>query len=174
VILFFVLSCTTGDSGTGDTDAVWTDIYADNPVTRCYEGPQNCAPGTGCDEAAVPHLPGSNCLSCHTPGNLPNGDDPALIFHVAGTAHADLLGKEPLVGASVRVTGADGVIVAMTTDEAGNFWSTEAVVFPIRAKIYAHPSEIEMPITQPIASCNACHRCGGAAGGPLYGPDALQ
>ncbi len=65
------------------------------------------------------HRPGEPCLLCHD-GKL---TDPNA-FSVAGTVYRTASSNEPLPGATILLTGADGKTHEATTNEAGNFYLT--------------------------------------------------
>ena len=113
-------------------------------------------------------LPGANCLACHDGTN--NEEDEAPRFDAAGTAFLDLGGSEPVVGALVRITDANDVVVEMETNSAGNFYTTRTLVFPIDAEIEVDGTVRTMAASVGVGGCNACHACDGEAGGKLTGP----
>lgn len=148
----------------------------DDTATTCDETNEACGPGT-CDGEGANMLPGADCLACHTPGNFPDDkaarakeEDEARFWTAAGTVFADPDGTEPLVGATVRVTDADGNVVEMTSNAAGNFYTADPLAFPIVAEVEKDGDIVEMQGEQETGACNGCHACTGAVGTKLVGP----
>jgi len=118
---------------------------------------------------------GEDCVSCHRPG----GKAPRTLFTVSGSVFRSASG-EP------RETGAAGVAVVLddaaerrvelVTNAAGNFWSKEEVLFPVRVTLRALPGGA--PRQGPAdtcahGNCNQCHadeRPGVGARGRLVRP----
>lgn len=147
------------------------------PVS-CNTKNESCAPYTCNAEGAPTMLPGSNCQSCHSPGNLPedltgaptarqSADD--LNWSIAGTAFADIVGSSQLSGAVVKVTDSTGKVVSLTTNRAGNFYSNTPMTPPLTAQITADGQTYEMASPVDTGACNSCHTCNGTPGGKLYG-----
>ncbi len=111
--------------------------------------------------------PGGDCIGCHASGEGPS-------FLVAGTvmgALPDDTNCAGVAGVTVRLTGADGNLIELTTNESGNFFSrlsNAALVFPYHAEISRNGVTIQMasPRTATETSCNACHTPSGANGAP--------
>jgi hypothetical protein len=104
--------------------------------------------------------PGGNCIQCHT--EMRRGPRPALTL--AGTVYqtghepADCYGTDGFETAyAIDVTDATGNVIHMEANNSGNFFSQEAVTFPITARISLGDRERRM--TTPVMSgdCNACH-----------------
>lgn len=155
--LFLMFGCATGDTGNDTT-------------TTCDETNEACGPGT-CGGEGGEMLPGADCLACHG-GSGAGGeeDEEAPRFTAAGTAFADMDGTGPLSGATVRITDADGAVVTLTTNAAGNFYTSQSLAFPIDAEVEANGSTSTMGSSVDVGGCNSCHACAGEAGGKLTGP----
>ncbi len=136
-------------------------------AVTCNEENQACTPSS-CTGTGDGMLPGSDCLACHSAGVTSGGVQP-VVFGAAGTAFTDPYGQAPLVGATVEVTDSTDAVVDMTTNAAGNYYTIQTLVPPIRASVTTPGGQIRMPAPQDTTSCNACHACGGLAGGHLYG-----
>lgn len=106
--------------------------------------------------------PFENCLGCHGSG----GEGPA--WSVAGTWTK---------GASVTIIDAAGKSVTVRGNKAGNFYTAEPLVFPLRVSV----DGITMPdpnvTTNPRpparleeGGCNRCHRAAALKFGPLMAP----
>lgn len=125
-----------------------------------------CASGRkwtgGNAESPLMH-PGYDCIGCHTS----MGEGPR--FTVAGTVFADLNDGDDcfgVAGATVVVTGSDGNAVEMTTNEAGNFFTTQPVATPFTAKVVYQGKERAMLSQQTNGACATCHTATGANGAP--------
>lgn len=117
--------------------------------------------------------PGDNCLRCHQDGF---GDPDAPVFSAAGTIFPSVDSDhcEGVEGVRVFLTGADGAEIALTTNEAGNFWTREPLMpqgpgprieFEGRTQRMAR----DLPGTP---ACNACHSNPpvGGAPGKIFAP----
>ncbi len=135
---------------------------ADDTSTACNEANEDCSPGT-CGGEGGQMLPGADCLACHDGTNGEAGK-----FTAAGTVFSDLDGNDVVDGATVRITDADGNVVELTSNAAGNFYTSEALTFPISAEVELDGNVLAMSSAQQSGGCNACHACAGPAGGKLY------
>lgn len=84
------------------------------------------------------HHQGEDCGKCHTMG----GRAEAHVWTIAGTLYADRSARLPLKGQEIIVEDRDGNVISLTSNEAGNFWTTA----PIASNPYAvnaHGSLIE-------------------------------
>jgi hypothetical protein len=158
-------ACAADDSGTGggpggggggDGDGDAAPDAGDSPGERPDAGP-----AADCDEQVTSGLPsgkhnaGRDCLGCHHGG----GAAPRWTF--AGTVYTSPAGGTAVAGATVRVTDAAGVVHELVTAQNGNFWTQEAVAFPLTIRASACPDTRQMsaPVPQTGASCNqsGCH-----------------
>ena len=115
------------------TIANW--IAAGSPAgTGC--GP-TCTSGrtwTGGNEGSPNMNPGMACIQCHASDEGPR-------FSIAGTAYPTIAepdlcyGAPSSSGAQVVITGADGRVLALSLNGAGNFFSEMAVAKPYHAKV---------------------------------------
>lgn len=154
---------------------------ADDPATACNESNEACEPEV-CGGEGGQMLPGSDCLACHSEGNLvddkgvarakesEDGEEDGPFFSAAGTVFADLDGTEPLEGALVRITDANGTLVELTTNAVGNFYTDDALTPPLSAEIEVDGEIAQMTETPDVGACNTCHACDGSVGGKLTGP----
>jgi hypothetical protein len=98
--------------------------------------------------------PGLACISCHdTMTHAPR-------LRAAGTVYQTL--TEPdlcdgLGGATVDLIGADGSVTTLTSNSAGNFYTTKSLVFPIRARVHTAYGMREMTDPVTTGDCNSCH-----------------
>jgi mono/diheme cytochrome c family protein len=134
--------------------------------------------GTGCGSACTsgrtwtggldgsPNMnPGMPCIQCHASDEGPR-------FSIAGTvyptiAEPDLCnGATSSTGAEVVITGADGRMLTLSLNGAGNFFSEVAIAKPYRAKVVTAGAERAMTAEQTSGDCNGCHTPAGANGAP--------
>jgi hypothetical protein len=148
--------------------------------------PKNAAPVAAHNHTADGLNPagsraGMGCIAagtCHGPGG------PTTVYTAAGTAFNAVTVADPLaagvaaVGVTVRFFPRGGMksLTKVTTDTAGNFYTTTALTFPIETDIAAcgvAPSEI-VPMVAPLvgqaegncSSSAACHLVPGPR--PIY------
>ncbi len=142
---------TGGDEGVGDSPAP-------DPTGGGTGGPDGGAPvEIACDEPVASsqsgeHNAGEPCLSCHG-----NGDGPD--FELGGTIYSSLAGGSPVVGATIRLTDADGAELTVVSARNGNFWIQDPIAFPIQVQASACPSTMAMVAPSVVGNCNAsgCH-----------------
>lgn len=109
----------------------------------------------GCNDEGPLMRPGENCLSCHSAGGMQR----APHYTVAGTVFA-------LPGADVN-SGSDGITVTITdaanktitlvTNSAGNFYTAQAVTYPISARLTKGSTTVAMSQTVSDGGCASCH-----------------
>jgi hypothetical protein len=121
---------------------------------------QVCTSGVYWQGLPGPNMdPGDTCQTCHS------------TFQVAGTVYptadepTDCNGV-PGDNLSVVITDADGNVQTLTVNDAGNFYSTQKVVFPFHAKVISKTAERDMVLTQSTGDCNYCHSPTGMNGAP--------
>jgi hypothetical protein len=104
------------------------------------------------------HNPGMDCMLCHTAAQGTSGP-----FTLGGTVFTDATGSAPVSGATVHVVDATGKEVAIQTAQNGNFWTTEALTFPVTTFASGCPDEIHM--ISEVASPGGCNSssCHGSA-----------
>jgi hypothetical protein len=109
------------------------------------------------------HNKGQDCLSCHA--TFPN---PQFRWTLAGTVWQDSFGTTPRGGATISIVDAKGLTIPLVADVEGNFYTTQAIAFPITVSASACPSTKAMVEKAPQGSCNttACHD----AGRPMFVP----
>jgi hypothetical protein len=112
--------------------------------------------------------PGRPCIGCH------QAEDDGPEFALAGTVYETGHepddchgGADPARGAPrIEVTDADGKVVAMDANQAGNFFSSSSVRFPIRARVRFEGRTRSMLGEVSSGDCNGCHTEAGANGAP--------
>ena len=176
-LLFLLLACGDGPSPGKDTavsDSAGTDTADTGPVVdtspepECNGRNEGCGPNNReCQGEGVDMLPGSNCLACHSDAAGSGGRVPS--WTAGGTVFTDIYGTMPAVGATVRITDANGRLTSLRTSRTGNFYTAIPLVMPIRAEVETADGQVRTmasPVTS--AACNTCHSCDGSAGGKLY------
>lgn len=139
----------------------------------CAPDFEDCGPDT-CDgeDDDSDMLPGSPCISCHSPGNLDDRsegrDDDDEYFTLAGTVYLHPNGGAAAEDAVIEVTDDVGNVIRMTANDAGNFYSADPVTPPLRATVEYDGEVIDMRGGFDDGDCNACHACDGEAEEKLY------
>ncbi len=109
--------------------------------------------------------PGQDCMSCHSAGSGVS----APVWTIAGTLYAapDAPETGGLAGAHVLIVDARGNSWTLTTNSAGNFYTAEAIAFPL-AKVQAESNGTRMAmVSSPKSgSCNSCHMQPAQEGAP--------
>lgn len=97
------------------------------------------------------HNAGMACLQCHD-GNTAGANK----FTAAGTVYDQLslaAGAKGLSGVTIEITDANGTKVSVVTASqgaAGNFWTDQALVFPLKVRASQCPAD--RPMTGPLAA----------------------
>jgi hypothetical protein len=123
---------------------------------------------SGDAESPLMH-PGTDCIACHQQ----RGE--AEEVRLAGTVYTEYTEADDcygVAGVTIVLTGADGVVVQMTTNDAGNFMREQTIATPYTAKIVYEGRERAMATPQTVFSCNSCHGAVGvnAAPGRIIAP----
>lgn len=128
-----------------------------------------CSDGATASDPTAPGplmRPGEQCLSCHRAGGQA-GEKPwtaaGTVFDGAGASSTGV------AGAVIEITGADGKVESLTTNEVGNFYTAAPIAKPMTLRIRHAGKSADMPIPlNADGACNACHSAndpiGGAAG----------
>jgi len=100
--------------------------------------------------------PGRNCMECH--GG--SGEDDARPWTLAGTVYAapNAPHQAGVEGVRVHVTDSKGFDFRLRSNQAGNFYTAEALSFPLAVCLErdgAGTTCMESPVEH--GSCNACH-----------------
>ena len=97
--------------------------------------------------------PGEDCLSnCHDGTAAQKFTAAGTIF--GGTTAAGDAGVE---GVTVIITGADSVETRLTTNAAGNFYTTAAVAKPFSLAVERGTRREQMQSTSSSGACASCH-----------------
>lgn len=152
-------------------------VAASTPSGECvagmgpFDGPPVCTSGRtwrdGDNGSPLMH-PGRACITCHTSSN----DDDAPRLTIGGTVYPtghepnDCNGAPTSAAAVVEVTDANGQVVTLPVNSAGNFLTTTAIPFPIRVAVVSNGKRRSMNGSPPRGDCNSCHTQDGANGAP--------
>jgi hypothetical protein len=115
---------------------------ASMPDAVTYGGCNQCH-GSGGTEVGPLMAPGQDCLPCHDGTR-------AQRWTAAGT-----WGRQ---GATVVLQDSGGKTVTLVTNQVGNFYTAEALAFPLRASVDGQQMG-------PDATYGGCNRCHGGGGG---------
>jgi hypothetical protein len=165
LIIVALTGACTHASGTGDNTDLATVGGPGTPDFAELNTPATCTSGTmwtGGDRGNSRMHPGRACIDCHDA----NGGPPLTI---AGTVFPSAHEPDDCNGANaiqVVITGADGVASTITTNSAGNFYSTRNIALPLSAKVVSGGKERAMLATQMTGDCNGCHTESGDQGAP--------
>jgi hypothetical protein len=125
-----------------------------------------CAP----PEEGPLHRPGEDCLACHTDADT-SPQPGAPRWTAAGTLYVDPLAAADrgFFGATVTLTDQAGKVVAMRTGGTGNFFTAEALQFPVQVEVQAGGVVARMA-DAPSGACNGCHAVppSGSAPGRIF------
>jgi hypothetical protein len=120
------------------------------------------------DEGSPLMHPGKACIACHDGGREEKG--PRL--SIAGTVFPSLVEPDDCNGAAasglqVVIKGADGRILTLTPNAAGNFYAEEErVALPYTAELRYQGRVRAMTQPQSSGDCNTCHTERGASAAP--------
>ncbi len=106
------------------------------PVPDGYDIGKDNDPGRGM------HHAGENCGRCHSPG----GRAEHYLFTIAGTLYSDRSASSPLPGGEVILQDREGRVISMTSNRAGNFWTTAAVASDPYSVATTHGHEPFIPL----------------------------
>jgi hypothetical protein len=143
----------TGSSGTGNGNG---NGGSGSDGGNGTDGGTSAAPATpdpNCIQAATPtldghHNAGAACLTCHD-GNTAG----ATKFTAAGTVYDALTGGNAVSGATVELVDANGTKVSIATASTGapgNWYTSAALVFPLKVRASKCPADRPM-----VSSVNA-------------------
>jgi cytochrome c553 len=121
---------------------------------------------TGGNKESPDMNPGMACIDCHT--SMKEGPTLTIGGTLYPTAHEPDLcnGGVVTAGARVVITGANGKVVTLTPNAAGNFQFEGAVAKPYKASVTYMGRERVMLEAQTSGDCNACHTQAGTMKAP--------
>jgi len=147
-----------------------TAADAGRPAPNPYETPLQCSSGRywrdDDDESPEMH-PGRACIACHSQDDegprLTIGGTVYRTAHEPDDCNGGLGASERIV---VQITDANGMVIELTVNRAGNFLYEGSVALPYSAKVIAGGKERAMPPKQTSGDCNSCHTVNGTNGAP--------
>lgn len=160
--VWWVLACSVALASCGDMEEM------EDPDARLLEVGEvtpECSTGvrwTGGVKGSPLMMPGGDCIACHAATGGPT-------FTAAGTVHRDFRDEDSCAGVpgvTVQLTGADGRVVEVVTNAAGNFHTTAPLARPYQATLLLNGGRRVMPVPQSEGSCNSCHTRNGKNGAP--------
>jgi mono/diheme cytochrome c family protein len=136
-------------------------------ASSAFDTPTQCSSGDmweAKDEEGPQMRPGGPCLACHRANQGP-------MLSIAGTVYPTAHEPENCHGADdsdirVVITGADGRVLELRVNSAGNFYSEQPVARPFTAKVTLEGRERAMGPSQSSGDCNSCHTERGTNGAP--------
>ena len=165
----------TCDSATGDDD----DSVSHPPVDlTCTSGTH----WTRGNHESPSMKPGSACIYCHLTGKT-SEDAPdegereqGPRFTFAGTVYGgshdedDCNGSDAIDTTTVVLTGADGKVLTLPINRAGNFYTRTALAMPVKAKVVSAAGTRKMKDTVEDGDCNKCHTARSFSPGRILEP----
>jgi hypothetical protein len=96
--------------------------------------------------------PGQDCLSCHTA-------NAEFAWTAAGTVFTSTVAPldQGVAGAVVEIVDSAGKKVSLQTTSSGNFYTAEALSFPLHPTVRFGGKSASMPLDATQGSCNGCH-----------------
>ena len=138
-----------------------------------FTGPDTCTTGmmwTGGNRESPLMRPGGACIDCHTTMR----EGPRRPLTLAGTVYSS--GREiddcnGIAGSTsdpitIEVHDMMGRVISMAPNAAGNFYSSDAVTFPITAVVRYQGRERVMATPVMSGDCNSCHTLRGTMDAP--------
>lgn len=160
-LLLLLTGCVGSVSDLGSQSSVDAPLQQQTPVVDAAPTPD--APSL-CEPLVTTPIPGTDghhnasldCQGgCHDHG-----------FTVSGTLYADPAGQTAMIGAHITVTDMMGKKVDMVTQPAGagggagNFYTTEVLVFPVTVRASGCPNHSDMSgsiVAKSGCNANGCH-----------------
>jgi hypothetical protein len=155
-----LVACTPGDAPPGgprDDAAVMTsgDARADARMLQWVDAAPGQPNNLPCRNFNSPvpqnghHNTGQSCFQgCHNHG-----------FTLAGTLYTNATGNTGFGGAWITIIDANNVTKNIPVHSNGNFYTSEAIAFPVLTFASSCPSAVMMNTESPNGNCNAgnCH-----------------
>lgn len=121
--------------------------------------------------------PGDNCLRCHRTERTEYPSAPP--WTAAGTVFPgpDSPTSDGMSGVQVILSDAEGnAVVTLTTNAAGNFYTSQALPEGFRVALEYEGERIAMPCAPPLGNCGACHNMPAIGGtkGRVFIPQAPE
>ncbi len=152
--------CTLGAPPSGPSDAPaggdgMGSSLIDAGAIRWVDAPPGQSNNLPCKNIVSPaptlgeHNPGKSCFqSCHNHG-----------FTLAGTLYTNATGNTGFAGATISIVDAQNKTLDIVVNSNGNFYTRQALSFPVLVLASACPSAVKMEGSTPNGQCNAagCH-----------------
>jgi len=141
-------------------------------VAAGYPSGSGCAPicssqtmWTGGNHESPEMNPGMACIQCHSGDGGPGFSFAGTVYP---TAHEPDLcnGADGTNGATVIITGADGRMLSLRPNRAGNFFAEQRLALPYEAQVVFSGRARTMVAKQTSGDCNACHTQTGTNSAP--------
>jgi hypothetical protein len=104
-----------------------------------------------CDGGSGTMRPGQDCLSCHKPGGEKTWTLAGTVFPTATSA-----ANQGLSDATIHITDATSATMTLTSISVGNFYTSNALTFPVAVAITHAGNTVNMNAA-PSGACNSCH-----------------
>jgi hypothetical protein len=140
-----------GDAGAGAPSGGSSTVVDMGTVAATGDMATTCiAPTTARNSGE--HNAGAACLDCHQGGDAPK-------FTFAGTLFDAVTGGAGVAGATVEAVDAQGQLIRIVTSANGNFYTAQAVTFPLTVRASSCPSNLPMISKVQNGNCNSsgCH-----------------
>jgi hypothetical protein len=164
IVCVFVAGCVGdvggggGGSGSGSGSGSAHDASVDAPKLMWVDASMGGGNTLPCENVIVPsptngnHFPGQSCFqNCHNHG-----------FTLAGTLYTNSTGNSGFEGATITITDSNNVTLKLVTAVNGNFYTRQALTFPVLTMASACPSAVRMTlaVAESGRACNSCHASG--------------
>jgi hypothetical protein len=108
-------------------------------------------------------------LACQTAGCHGTVDPAGPTWTFSGTVYTDAMATAPKPGATIKVTFGATTLTAVS-DDAGNFYSSQTIMFPAKTLGTACPTVAHMVsgLTAGGGNCNSCHALTGGTTSPIF------
>ncbi|HEY5922171.1 MAG TPA: hypothetical protein VIV11_10895 [Kofleriaceae bacterium] len=145
----------TGGGGGSDSGTSGADAKIDAPKLMWVDAATGSGSNLPCRNQVLPaphdghHFPGQSCFqACHNHG-----------WTVAGTLYTNDTGNTAFVGANITLTDSNNQTINLLTGANGNFYTQQAIAFPVLVIASACPSAVKMTLAVAASgrACNSCH-----------------
>jgi hypothetical protein len=108
-------------------------------------------------------------LGCQNAGCHGTVDPAGPTWSFSGTVYTDATAAAPKPGATIKVTFGSTTVTAVS-DDAGNFYSSQTIMFPARTLGTACPTVANMVsgLSTGGGNCNSCHALTGGTTSPIF------
>jgi hypothetical protein len=141
-----------GGNGSGSGSGKMVDAAIDAPKLMWPDAAMGSGTNLPCKNPATPpgnghHNTGKSCFqACHNHG-----------FTLAGTLYTNATGNTGFDGATITITDSNNKTIDVVTHQNGNFYTSEALAFPVLVLASSCPSAVQMTLASATGDCNSCH-----------------